>query len=94
MTDEMLVTKADNVAEAIKQGARSAVERVLGSINSDNERVALAASQDILDRAGFPRVSRTENKSVSITISADDAACISESLQLDAQELSPPVFKK
>lgn len=83
MTDERLVSVTDDIASTIRDGARAAITKVLGSINSDNERIALSASQDILDRAGFPRVSRVESKAISIVINAKDAALIAESLELD-----------
>jgi hypothetical protein len=84
--DDLVLAQVGNasneVADAIRDGARAAVRRLVQAVDSVDESIAVRASSDILDRAGFPRAARVEQRSVSITLTAEDAARISDTMKM------------
>ena len=62
-TIQSLVTaQRDNVRSLIKQAAPKAVSKVAALIDSEDDKVALAASKDILDRDGHRPVDVVEHR--------------------------------
>jgi transcriptional regulator len=84
MSNRQIVDAQSEVSLAIKEGTRSAIKRLLGCINSDDESIALRASTEVLDRGGHPRVQRNENKNVSVSLAPEDAKLIAETLNMVA----------
>ncbi len=82
LVDQQLADSTTEVTRAIQEGARLAARRLVQAISSPDESIAVKASSDILDRAGFPRSSRIDSRSLNVVISADDAARITETLSM------------
>ena len=62
-----------SVREAIESHAESAESMVYKlSQTADGEMVRLNASKDILDRAGYQAIIKTESKNVNITVTAKE----------------------
>ncbi len=82
MSNESIVDSLDDVTRFIRDGARQAVQRLVNCVDSPDESIALRASQDVLDRAGYPRVSRVESRSMSVNLSSADAELIRDTLNI------------
>lgn len=78
------VLAMDEVQSSIKRGTIEAVKRVVGLISSEDDSLALKASTEILDRGGYPRVQRNDNRSVVVSISSVDAKILQETLLMDS----------
>lgn len=83
MKNQRLVESDQEVVDAIKQGTRDAVRRLLSSIGSTDENVAIRASVEILDRGGFPKVSKIESKNLTVVMDADMLKLLQETVKLD-----------
>lgn len=84
LTNSRIASKVDEVHDAIKRGARAAADRLLGGVLSENEAIAIKSSSEILDRAGYPKISRLESRSVTINLTADDVDLIRDTMILDS----------
>jgi hypothetical protein len=84
--DQNVSEHGSRVNETLRLGSLQAAKRLLQLVNSDNEAIARASASDLLDRGGFPKVARTESKSVSaiLVLSPEDVQAIKESVLLDA----------
>jgi hypothetical protein len=80
--DAAIVEAGDEVTETIRSGALEAAKRLCVLRDSTDEQVASRACENILDRSGHPRVMKSEQKSLSITIDAKDIALLNETLTL------------
>ena len=83
LSNQSIVSSDQEVTDAIREGTKSAVDRILGCIHSDDENVAIRASTEILDRGGFPKVSKIESKSLSVVMNAEDLVKLKEAMLLD-----------
>ena len=83
MSNQSIVSSDQEVTDAIREGTKSAVDRILGCIHSGDENVAIRASTEILDRGGFPKVSKIESKSLSVIMNADDLVKLKEAIAMD-----------
>ena len=83
LSNNAIVAADDEITSAIKSGAKAAVERLLGSINSIDEQIAIKASESILDRSGYSKVQKIESKSLSVVLTAEDASIIRDTMLLD-----------
>lgn len=83
MSDQRRVDSDQDVTDAIKKGTRDAVALLLGSIKSVDENVAIRASVEILDRGGFPKVSKIESKNLSVVMDADMMKLLQDTIKLD-----------
>lgn len=83
--DQDIVEQTQKVDEAITEHTLAAVGRLGLIVNNTKSRDgdAIRACDSILDRGGHARVQKTENKSVSVTIDAADAALIAQTLEMD-----------
>jgi len=52
LVEQMVAAEQENVRMLLNQGAMSAAKMITSLINSDDDKIALAASRDILDRDG------------------------------------------
>jgi hypothetical protein len=78
---ETLSRQADDVATIIAAQTRRAAERLGILIDSADEAIALRAAADVLDRGGYPKLTKSDNTTrSSILIDDAQAATISESL--------------
>jgi hypothetical protein len=59
--EDILRTQNDVLTE-IKNATMQAVNRLIELVDDDNAAVARQAANDILDRGGYPKVSRQENQ--------------------------------
>ncbi len=83
MSNQSIVSSDQEVTDAIREGTKSAVDRIIGCIHSTDENVAVRASTEILDRGGFPKVSKIESRSLSVVMNAEDLVKLKEAMALD-----------
>ncbi len=81
--DQDIVESTNKVDEAISKHTMAAVNRLGLVITAGKDGDAIRACDSVLDRGGHARVQKTEQKSVSVTIDAKDAALIAETLGMD-----------
>lgn len=81
--DQDIVEQTTKVDEAIAEHTMAAVNRLGLVVSSGKDGDAIRACDSILDRGGHARVQKTENKSVSVTIDAEDAKLIAETMGMD-----------
>ena len=79
--DESIIRAKDQVQEVIKQNTLAAINRLVQLTDQDeNPSVARQAANDILDRGGYPKISRQETEvSQSLVLENDQAALIKPS---------------
>jgi DNA-binding CsgD family transcriptional regulator len=79
--EDILKTQSDVLTE-IKKATMSAVDRLIRLIDDDNPAVARQAANDILDRGGYPKVSRQENQNEStLVVDSEQAALLQTALK-------------
>ena len=83
MSNQSIVSADQDVTNAIREGAKAAVDRILSGIHSADENIAIRASTEILDRGGFPKVSKIESKSLSVVMTTDDLVRLKEAMEMD-----------
>ncbi len=81
--DQDIVEQTQKVDEASSKHTMDAVGRLGLIVTAGKDGDAIRACDSILDRGGHARVQKTEQKSVSVTIDAKDAALIAETLGMD-----------
>ncbi len=83
-TRERINDGEDQVLTTLQKGALQAARRLCDNTIGEDASIANKAAAEVLDRAGYGRVSKLESKSVSavINISSDDARAINETLQM------------
>ena len=86
MRDDSRASAIDDVEAMIKEGAKNAIQRILGGIGSADEGIAIKSSIEILDRAGYPKVNRIESRNLNVVISGEDALRIQQTMILDKVE--------
>ncbi len=84
--DEGLLRNANAVQEIIKTQTLSAVNRLVNLLDSDNDSVARQAANDILDRGGYPKVTKTDN-TLHQSVLIDEATALL--LEQTLREISP-----
>lgn len=84
MNAEHIVRTADEVAAAIHDKTLAAAKRLGCIVDSDDAKDAdrIRAAEAILDRGGYPRVTKTEDKSIRINIDSADLARLTETLEM------------
>jgi adenylosuccinate synthase len=88
--DESIIRTADEVQETLKKATIDAAKRLTTLINSENEVVARQAANDILDRGGFPKVTRSDTTTrQSITLDSEAAKHIETVLAEISDDKSP-----
>ncbi len=81
--DQDIVEQTAKVDDAIAKYTMAAVDRLGFVVKAGKDGDAIRAADSILDRGGHARVQKTEQKSISVTIDAKDAALIAETLEMD-----------
>lgn len=81
--DQDIVEQTKKVDDAIAEHTLAAVGRLGLIITAGKDGDAIRACDSVLDRGGHARVQKTENKNVSVTIDAKDAALIAQTLEMD-----------
>ncbi len=81
--NEQIVVNLDEVTQKLKEGAIKAATKLVDSMSSTNELIALKASDSILDRSGFPKMQKDIKTITSINISEEDSKRIVDALLLD-----------
>ena len=89
-SDDRRASDAAEVSEAIRSRTLDAVKRLGMVLDHGKDRDALRAAEAILDRGGFPRVQRTEAKSVAITLDSNDVSRLAETLAMVREERPAP----
>lgn len=83
LNNQNIANSDQDVSDAIREGAKAAVDLLLGSIHSPDENIAIRASTEILDRGGFPKVSKIESKTLSVVLNAEDLKTLRDTMDLD-----------
>lgn len=81
--DQDIVEQTQKVNEAIAGHVMAAIDRLGYVVVEGKDGDAIRAADSILDRGGHARVQKTESKSVSVTIDAEDAKLIAETMGMD-----------
>lgn len=80
--DQTLVQAHEDVASIIRDQTIQAARKLGELIDSQNESVARQAANDILDRGGYPKVTKSDvSQQQSVVVDADQARVIAETLQ-------------
>ena len=84
--DEQLVDGEDEVTKALREGAVDAAKKLVESVNAADRSLAVRASGDILDRAGYPKVQKREGGGgqQTVIISSSDISRLTESLEMSS----------
>jgi len=76
--EEEIIKEKNSVMEVIKKNTLDAVERLVELMNDENVAVSRQAANDILDRGGYPKVSRQENQNESTLVVDSEQAKLLE----------------
>jgi len=91
------VSDAEYVNERLAQGARRAVEKLVGFVDGTDDcspSIARQAASDILDRSGYPKMTKTENTQNNIfVLDQDDLERIERTIELDCEQESKIIVK-
>lgn len=82
MNAQRIVDSNDEVAAAIRDKTLAAARRLGLVVDSGKDSDAIRAAEALLDRGGYPRVTKTEDKSIRINIDAADLARLTETLEM------------
>lgn len=84
-TDEQIVSGEDEVTKALREGAVAAARKLVTAVNSPDEALAVRASGDILDRAGYPKVQKREGggNQTTLVVGSGDISRLTETLEMD-----------
>lgn len=81
------VSDSEYVNETLQKGARDAVNKLVGFVTGDDEcspSIARQSASDILDRAGFPKMTKTENTQNTIfVLDQDDLDRMEQTIAMD-----------
>ena len=84
------VSDQEYVNEKIAKGTRDAVDRLCAMVEPSHEcsdAIARQAADSLLDRGGFPKLTKTENTQNTIfVLDADDLARIEHTVELDVEQ--------
>lgn len=84
--DNKTVEEEDEVVKALKEGAINAAKKLVGHIESDNDKVSVRSCEAVLDRTGY---AKKEDAKIAIgpTIIIDEKSAkrIVESIELDKE---------
>ena len=90
--DKVIEKHTDNVASIqeetasiLRQSTKRAAQKLVDLVGSENEATARQSANDLLDRAGFPKVQKQEQKNMSavVVLDADDLTRLRETLYMD-----------
>ena len=81
--DQDIVEQTAKVDNAIAGHTMAAIDRLGYIVVEGKDGDAIRAADSILDRGGHARVQKTESKSVSVTIDAEDAKLIAQTMEMD-----------
>ena len=81
--DDAQVHNDIEVSNTIKLHTMQAVQRLVAEMDGSVAGDRIRASTEILDRGGFPRVQRTESRSISVNIDADMAQLIASTVKME-----------
>lgn len=83
------VSNSEYINKTLSDGARKAAEKLCSFVDGTEEcspSIARQSASDILDRAGYPKVTKTENTQNTIfVLDADDLARIEKTIELDIE---------
>lgn len=89
------VSNAEYVNQSLSDGAKKAVDKLCGFVDGSEEcssAVARQSASDILDRAGYPKMTKTENTQNTIfVLDATDLERIEKTIELDVEVKSPEI---
>ena len=81
------VSDQEYVNERLMKGAKNAVDKLVGFVDGTDEcspSIARQSASDILDRAGYPKLTKTENTQNTIfVLDQEDLARIERTIQLE-----------
>ncbi len=86
--DETNVRDNLTALDLIHEKTAEAAEKIVDLMGSENESIALKSAVELLDRGGVPKETRSEqtNKTLVVTLSADDLDRIERTVMLDIEK--------
>lgn len=83
--DQNLAAVGDAAQEELANNARAAAMKLVGGLDSDDERIVNKSANDILDRTGHAKLVRQESKIAAavVVLNGDDVTRITESLAME-----------
>ena len=81
-----IASMKDETEFILKNNTIKAAQRIADLIDSDNESTSRQSANDLLDRAGFPKVLKQEQKNIAavVVLDAADLTRLRETIYMDA----------
>jgi hypothetical protein len=85
LNDQKVVDAEDEVTKALREGAIAAARKLITAVNSPDESLAVRASGDVLDRAGYPKVQKQigGGSQTTLVVTGGDIARLQSTLEMD-----------
>lgn len=91
------VSDQEYVNEALAKGTRLAVDKLLSFVDEDrtcSDAIARQSASDILDRGGFPKLTKTENSNATIfVLDNDDLDRLKSTIEMDIEQEQEIIVK-
>ena len=91
--DETILRQADAVQDVIKKQTLTAINKLTTLLDSPNDSVARQAANDILNRGGYPQVTKTDNTNKAAFYMDDATAKVLEQTLVEIKEPEPTTTK-
>jgi len=78
-------TETDTVKDFLRENAQKAASKLVSSIDSIDEKIAIKSASEILDRSGYPKEQQQQSiqdNSINITIDSTEFTLLKESLDM------------
>lgn len=88
--EDLITTKLASVTQEardlLRENTKKAAERIIGLLDSEDESIQRQSANDLLDRAGIPKVQKQESKNLSavVVLSSEDVSRLREGLLMDS----------
>jgi len=82
--DASAVSEIDHVKNLLKENTEKAANKLIASIDSNDEKIAIKSASEILDRGGYPSIKeqRIQDNSVNIVINSEELSVLKDSLAM------------
>lgn len=87
--DNTIVSETVDAMKVLKDNTVKAARTLVGQLDSEKEEIAQKSAMDILDRAGFPKVSKNNNTNLAavVCIDAETAMLLKETLLMETDKI-------
>ena len=85
LTDDL--SDQEYVSKKLQKGTRAAVDKLCSLVDASTDSIARAAADSLLDRGGFPKLTKTENTTGTIfVLNQEDLQRLEDTIEMDADE--------